>query len=86
MAGATYEQNRGRLSLPVHGGRSSTDLELIRHSYDLCLFPTYLHRNRAERLSVVISSIHTKDADLVALREDAHSDQHRLVPYVPNIV
>ena len=71
-----------RLSIPLRGGRSSTEEELIRHSFDLLLFPRYLERNMAERVSVVVRSNSKKDPDLMALYKDAQSKEHHLYAHL----
>lgn len=79
MLEKNQEQEPGRLSIPLHSDWHSTEQDIIRHSFDLGLFPRYLIDNMAERVSVKVITGNSKDADVMALFEDAQSDQHRLL-------
>ncbi|MBP7492694.1 MAG: hypothetical protein KA803_11435 [Rhodoferax sp.] len=73
------EQAPERLSIPLRSGRSSTEQELTRYSFDLILFPRYLEDNMAERVSVKIYTGKGREGDVMALYEDAQSNPHPLV-------
>ena len=73
------EQAPERLSIPLRSGRSSTEQELTRYSFDLILFPRYLEDNMAERVSVKINTKKSQNGDVMALYEDAQSNPHPLV-------
>ena len=73
------EQAPERLSIPLRSGRSSTEQELTRYSFDVILFPRYLEDNMAERVSVKIYTGKGREGDVMALYEDAQSNPHPLV-------
>ena len=60
------EQAPERLSIPLRSGRSSTEQELTRYSFDLILFPRYLEDNMAERVSVKIYTGKGREGDVMA--------------------
>ena len=76
------ERDGGRLSVPLHGTRRLSEQELMRHSYDLSLFPLYLTRKMAARVCIDISASSTNEPDLLALYENAQSGQRTLFAHL----
>ena len=74
-----HERTRGRLSIPLDGSRVPlTEEALMRHSYDLSLFPLYLIRKVAHRVAVQVCPNSNGDPDLMAVYQSPSAGVHRL--------
>lgn len=83
MQEESLENSPERVSIPLHGGgRRPTEADLLRHSYDLVLFPMYLARNMAERVTVVMETNVNKNPDLFALYATASGGERSLYAHL----